>query len=128
MTIELAIGIFFVLLTAIQAILLLKKMHFKNNLEENEFISFLMKFISNSSLYVAILLITASSFEGAGFTNASLEELPDLILGIPTAFVILLILLVTLIAIIIAYIKGSFTSKKNHSNNLINQQKAREIK
>ncbi len=128
MTIELAIGVFFIILTLLQSILLLKKLNIKTNLKEDDFISLLFKFITNCSLYLAILLLIASSFEGAGFTSSSLEELPDLILGIPTAFVILIISIITIISIIIAYVKGAFTTKKNYSNKLIDQKKARDLK
>ena len=127
MNIDLVVGGFFVVLTLVQSFLLLKRVSTLKKSKDNRFIDLLFKYISNSSIYVATLLIFTATFQQSINGIYNLEDLLDLILGIPIIAVMAIIILITVLILFIALIKGIFQNEEKIKTKLVNQQKARDI-
>ncbi|GAB6098331.1 hypothetical protein JCM16358_02100 [Halanaerocella petrolearia] len=124
---ELIISSSFMVAIIIEAIILLKNFF---TTTEKEFLSkSLFRFLSNSFIYVAALLIFISSFsQQSGLEIINFKNLNQFTLGQAAIWSILIADVVTLIVLGIGIITNVFKKKdKQPEETIIDQKKAREL-
>ncbi|GAB6139143.1 hypothetical protein [Halanaerobaculum tunisiense] len=124
---ELIISISFMVVVIIEAIILLK--NFFTDKEKQIFTKSLFRFLSNSFIYVAALLIFISSFNSqSGLQVLGFENLMELTLGQITIWIIIIADVVTLLLLGVGVITNLFSKDQEESTpEIINQQKAKEL-
>ncbi|AGB41241.1 hypothetical protein Halha_1295 [Halobacteroides halobius DSM 5150] len=123
---ELIISISFMAAVIIEGVILLK--NFFSAKVETEFSKLLFRFLSNSFVYAAALLIFISSFSNNnGLEIINFQDLSHLSLGQTTIWVILIADAITLLILSIGLVSKLLKKDNKQEEKIIDQQKAKKL-